>query len=116
MWLGSAASSSWRWASTPSFTRPGSIPISWTQSDRHLVQTDGEGLIGRIGDHPGVVVLGDGVGRVHPVEGLVGAAVGVDGNTSVGLDHDQTHGLGQVRSQASVVVDGATGNQQAHQR
>ena len=32
-WLHAAASSSWRWASTPSFCRPGSGPRSWVVSD-----------------------------------------------------------------------------------
>ncbi|ETJ31531.1 Nitrogen regulatory protein, partial [human gut metagenome] len=49
-------------------------------------------------------------GRAHPVQRLVGAAVGVDKHRAVGLDHDEALGSGKVGVQATGVVHGAGGN------
>jgi hypothetical protein len=88
---------------------------------QHVVQRDRQRLaLGRPHgpDRSALVVdrLGHGVGRVHPVERLVGAPVGVHGHAPVGLDHDQPGGEGQVRHQPPRVVDGAVGDDQAHRR
>ena len=53
-------------------------------------------------------------GRAHPVEGLVGAAVGVDEEAAVGLQHQQPRGERQVRAQPAGIVDGAVGNDETH--
>ena len=56
---GSAASSSWRWASTPSFGRPGSVPSSWevSESTSSMVIVSVSPL--RVGDDPLPGVLGE---------------------------------------------------------
>ena len=54
------------------------------------------------------------VRRRHPVQRLVCAAVGMDGHTAVGLDHDETLRSGQVSRQSPVVVDGALRNDKTH--
>ena len=54
------------------------------------------------------------VGRVHPVQRLVGAAVGVDGHAAVGLDHDQPGGHREVGGESTLVVDRAAGDDEAH--
>ena len=53
-----------------------------------LLDTDVEFLPLGVGHQPAVLLLDEGVGSVHPVERFVGAPIGVDGHTSVGLDHD----------------------------
>jgi len=63
---------------------------------------------------PGVGVDHQPVGSIHPVERLVGAAVGVDRDAAVGLDHDEAHRLGQVRGEPPLVVDGAAGDHEPH--
>src|SRR5690606_19247897 len=80
---------------------------------------DGQRLALRGADRPDeaalvVDALGPGVGGVHPVERLVGAAVRVHGDAPVGLDHHQPGGEGQVGGEAAVVVDGAAGDDEAH--
>ncbi|KAB5588085.1 Acetylglutamate semialdehyde dehydrogenase [Ceratobasidium theobromae] len=52
--------------------------------------------------------------RAHPVERLVGAAVGVDEHGAVRLDHDEAGGPGQVGVQAPGVVHGAGSDDDAH--
>ena len=61
-----------------------------------LTEGNGQRLPLGVGHDPPVVLLHQVIWRVHPVERLVGATVGVDGDTAVGLHHDQTVGLGQV--------------------
>ena len=72
-----------------------------------LAHAVGGGLLVRLGDRE--------AGRgAHPVQGLVGATVGVDENRAVGLEHEHASGPGQVGIQAAGVVDGAGGNDKAH--
>jgi hypothetical protein len=79
-----------------------------------LEDGDRERLAPRVGHHDAVVVLRDRVGRVHPVDRLVGAAVGVDGDAAVALDHDEAHRLGERGVESTGVGDGAAGDEQAH--
>ena len=84
-----------------------------------LEEADDEAVVGLGGTHlpdlahavgGGLLVrLGDGqAGRgAHPVQGLVGAAVGVDEDRPVGLEHEHAGGPGQVGVQTAGVVDGA---------
>jgi ABC-2 type transport system ATP-binding protein len=50
----------------------------------------------------------------HPVQWLVGPAIGVDEHRAIGLDHDHSNGLGQVRREAPDVVHGAPGDDDSH--
>ena len=50
----------------------------------------------------------------HPVQRLVGAAVGVDQHRPVGLDHQQPGGHRQVGGEPAGVVDLAAGDDEAH--
>ena len=121
-----SASSLCRWASTPSLTRPGSTPRSWLLSLLDLVEPDPEAVLGLgVLDHPD---RRDALGRLgllrldlrhrargrHPVERLVGAAVGVDEDRAVGLDHEQPGRQRKVGRQPSVVVDAALRNHHSH--
>ena len=82
----------------------------------HLVQVDRQGLLLRVGHHPVVAVVDERVRSVHPVERLVGAAVGMDRHTAIGLHHDQPGGLGQVGVESTGVVDGTASDHQTHGR
>ena len=65
--------------------------------------------------HRPLDVLGDeAVGGVHPVEGLVGTAVGVDRHAAVGFDHDQPHRGREVAGEPALVVNRTTGDDEAH--
>ena len=52
--------------------------------------------------------------RVHPVERLVGAIVGMDRHRPVGLDENQPDGHREVGRQLPGVIDLAAGNHQTH--
>jgi hypothetical protein len=88
----------------------------------HLADRDREDLALGVGDLPdrddtlrfGRVVDGEPVRCVHPVQWLVGPAVGVDRHAPVGFHHDQADGLGQVSGEPPVVVDGAPGDDETH--
>ena len=114
MACGLAASSSCRCASTPSFCSPGSAPRSHDESDstscRVIVSCSPLGLDTTHRSSP----VDERVRGVHPVQRLVGAAVGVDRDAPVGLDHDQPHGLGEVGGQPPGVVHRAPGDDEPH--
>src|SRR5690606_14028012 len=55
-------------------------------------------------------------GGRHPVQGLVGPVVGVDGDAAVRLDQDQAGRRGEVGGEPPGVVHGATGNDETHGR
>ena len=81
-----------------------------------LVDRDGERLALRVGDRPPAVALRESVRRVHPVQGFVRPAIGMDGHAPVGLHHDQPGGERQVSGEAPGVIDRAAGDDQAHPR
>ena len=54
------------------------------------------------------------VRRVHPVQRLVRAAVGMDRHAAVGLHHDQPGRLGKVGVEPTGVVDRTAGDHQTH--
>ena len=58
--------------------------------------------------------LGHRAGRGHPVQRLVGAAVAVHEDGTVGLDHEQAGRQRQVCGQSTVVVDAAPGDDETH--
>ena len=68
--------------------------------------------------HSTLAVLGgalaDRARRAHPVQRLVGAAVGVDQHRPVGLDHQHPGGHRQVGGQPAGVVDLAARNDDSH--
>ena len=80
----------------------------------HLVQLDGKDLALRVADLPAAVRLDQHVRRVHPVERLVGAAVGVDRDAAVGLDHHESRGLGKGGVQSALVDHTATCHEESH--
>jgi acyl dehydratase len=55
-----------------------------------VVEGNGERLALGVRHHPPPFLLDERVGGVHPVERFVGPAVGVDGDTAIGLDHDES--------------------------
>ena len=93
---------------------PGS-PRSWVVSAR-ISCSDDQLLALGVGHLPQPVVLAQRVGGVHPVEGLVGTAVGVDGHASVGLHHHEANRFRQVGGESALVVDGAASDDEPHRR
>jgi len=77
---------------------------------------DGQPLPLGVGDHPAVALVEQVVGGIHPVERLVGAAVGMDGDTAVGLHHHQPGRHGEMGGEPSLVVNGAFGHDDPHRR
>ena len=60
-----------------------------------------------------IILRGDhreGAGRGHPIQGLVGAVVGVNRDRSIGFDHDESVGLRQVRLETPDIIHTATGD------
>ncbi len=96
--------------------QPGVLPQLHLVIREHLVEPDGELFVLRVGDHPLVRFLYEAVRGIHPVQRLVGTAVGVDGHTAVRLHHDQTSGERQVRREPALVVDGASRDDESHGR
>ena len=86
-----------------------------------LLEQDPQGVVGLgAGDRPLDLAvlrgaLAHGAGRRHPVERLVGAAVGVDEHRAVGLDHQHPGRHRQVGRQPSGVVDLAARDDQPHE-
>ena len=78
-----------------------------------LVDGDDEGLVGLVADGPDAGLLLEPAGRAHPVERLVGAVVGVDGDRSVGLDQQQPGRHREVSRQPADVVHLAAGDDEA---
>ena len=111
---GLAASSSCRCASTPSFWRPGSSPssddTSLSTSWSVIVSVSCFGFVTTQWSPWSTSVFGG----VHPVQGLVGATIGVDRHASVGLHHDQPVGLREVGIEPTGVVDRAAGDDETH--
>jgi len=60
--------------------------------------------------------LAKGARRGHPVQRLVGTAVGVDQDRAVGLDHQDPGRHREVRRQPAGVVDLAAGDDESHER
>ena len=107
---GCSASSSWRCFSTPSFCSPGSTPSSWRGVVVDLLDQDPQRVAVLAGHRPlDRAVLGgalaQGARRRHPVERLVGAAVGVHQHRAVGLDHQHPGRHREVGGQPAGVVD-----------
>jgi hypothetical protein len=67
-----------------------------------------------VANNPMVFIVFDDVRGVHPVEWLVGATVGMDGNASVGLHHDKSQCFGQTGLQATGIFHGATRYKKSH--
>ena len=88
---------------------------------QHLLDQDPQAVTGLGGHGPlDLAVLGgalaDGARRAHPVQRLVGAAVGVHQHRAVGLEHQHPGGHRQVGAQPSGVVDLAAGHDESHER
>ena len=82
---------------------------------QHLEQVDHKLLALGVGHDPVVAIVGDGVGGIHPVERLVCAAVGVNGNATIGFHHDEANCFGEMSREASVVINGAASDNKTHE-
>ena len=117
---GCSASSSWRCFSTPSFCRPGVDAEVVRGVVEDLVDEDAQGVVGLAGGHQplGAAVLGDALAhrarRRHPVERLVGAAVGVDQHRAVRLEHQHARRERQVGGQPPGIVHLAARHDDPH--
>jgi hypothetical protein len=89
---------------------------------QRLLDGDGQGLAGLVGHRPLARLpvtrwmLGQPAGRRHPVERLVGAAVGMDEDRPVGLHDEQPEGGGEMGGEPAVVVDAAPRDDESHNR
>ena len=86
-----------------------------------LLDQDLEGVVGLAGDRPEgdtliARALAKGAGRRHPVQRLVGAAVGVHEHRAVGLDHQHAGRHREVGGQSSGVVHLAARDHDPHGR
>ncbi len=79
-----------------------------------LLQGDGQRLARLAGDHPPARFLRQPARRGHPVQRLVRAAVGVNQDGAVRLDHDEPGGRGQPGRQATRVIYAAPGDDESH--
>jgi len=82
----------------------------------HLLDRDDELLAGGVRHRPSVVADHQAVRSVHPVQGLVRPAVGVDGHAPVLLHHDEPSGHREMGGQATLVVHRAPGDDEPHRR
>ena len=76
-----------------------------------LVDADGQPLTGPILDRPGqLLVMGflEPARWTHPIQRLVGTAIGMNQDRAVGLEHDHPDGLGQMGTQPTLVVHRAS--------
>ena len=113
-----AASSSCRWASTPSFCSPGSIAeVTASMSDRTSCERDRQRLALRVGHGPrSRSAVTKTLGAFIQLSGLYAPPSAWIGDATVGFHHDQPHGLGEVGGQSAGVVDRATSYDEAHAR
>jgi len=85
---------------------------------QHLLDGDHQPLARLVRHRPGARVLAgplaQGAGRAHPVQRLVRAVVGVDGDGAVRLHQDQPGRTRQVGGEPADVVDRARRDDQAH--
>jgi hypothetical protein len=79
-----------------------------------LFDVDLESLASLVDHFPFALAHGERARWSHPVEWLVGTAVGVDQHASVGLDHEQTNSTFQSRGEPTGVGDAAAGDDQTH--
>jgi hypothetical protein len=89
---------------------------------QRLLDGDGQGLAALVGHRPlarlpvATRVLRQAAGRRHPVERLVGAAVGMDEHRPVGLHDEQPQGGREMGGEPAVVVDAAPRDDESHTR
>ena len=82
---------------------------------QHFEQVDDQLLALGVGHNPVVTIVGDGVGSVHPVERLIRAAVGMNGNATIGFHHDEANRFGEMSREAPVVINGAASDNKTHE-
>ena len=80
-----------------------------------LLDRDRQRLAGLVGDRPLALRLARSAGRRrHPVQRLVGAAVGMHEDRPVGLDDQQPEGGREMGGEPAVVVDAAPRDDKSH--
>lgn len=80
-----------------------------------FVNRDDEALAFGANDSPFGSVFDEAVWGVHPIQWLIRSTIGMDRHAAVGLNHDEALRLGEMSSETAVVVDGAAGDDKAHE-
>jgi hypothetical protein len=81
---------------------------------KDFVKSDGHRFALGVTNDPMVFIVFDDVRGVHPVERLIGTTVGMDGNASVSLHHDESQSFRQARLQATGIFHCATRYKKSH--
>jgi hypothetical protein len=75
--------------------------------EKNLMQGNGDGFAFWVGNNPLAFIFLQGIWGVHPVEGFIGSAVGVNSNTPVGFHHNEARGFIEARLKATNVMNTA---------
>ena len=81
----------------------------------YFYERDREDFTLGVGDDPAAFFFGDAIWCVHPIERLVGAAIGMNGHTPVGLHHDEPSRQWKVSRQPAGVINGTSGDDKTHE-
>jgi hypothetical protein len=84
------------------------------EKDEDFMKSDCHCFALGVANNPMIFIVFDDIGRVHPVQRFVGASIGVDGNASVGLHHDESQSFRQTGLQATGIFHGATRYKKSH--
>jgi hypothetical protein len=61
--------------------------------EKNLMQGNGDGFAFGVSNNPLAFIFLQGIWGVHPVEGFIGSAIGVNSNTPVGFHHNEARGF-----------------------
>jgi len=75
--------------------------------EKNFVQGNGDALALGVGNNPLTLIFLQGIWGVHPVEGFIGSAIGVNSNTAVGFHHNEACCLVEARFQAANIMNTA---------
>jgi hypothetical protein len=75
--------------------------------EKNLMQGNGDGLALGVGNNPLTLIFLQRIGGVHPVEGFIGSAIGVNSNAPIGFHHNEARCLVEARFQAANIMNTA---------
>jgi hypothetical protein len=75
--------------------------------EKNFMQGNGDGFTFGVSNNPLTLIFFQGIGGVHPVEGFIGSAVGMNSNTPIGFHHNEARCLVEARFQATNVMNTA---------
>jgi hypothetical protein len=75
--------------------------------EKNFMQGNGDGFTLGVRNNPLTLIFLQRIGGIHPVEGFIGSAVGVNSNTPIGFHHNEARCLVEARLQAANVMNTA---------